>query len=349
MSPLESPTIDAARIFNPMNNSQSIVQIVPYPLSHRGGVNDYARVLAASLASVNGLTTDFVTGLTLSESTWRPSRADAAILHYVNYGYHPRGIPFWLPKRVSEMRQSLEGPLITIFHELYASSGWHRSAFWLQPLQKRLARLVAQSSVICVVSSNLLANQLRKLLPSAPVVVRPVFSTFGEPRLSREQIASRDPERWVTCGGTELIRRSLRSFPGGKDLVVIGGEEQEDIRRQLKDGRYWPDIEAAPASERLATCAFGWMDYFAQTHVKTEAILKSTAFAAYCAHGVIPVFFSVNSKISLDGDVMPGPFTLATLPTASERPAIAEAIYNWYQRNASSAGLAAAIAKVIQL
>ena len=178
----------AAGIFNPVNNSHSIVQIVPYPLSHRGGVSDYAKVLARSLADVNGLSTDFVTGLALSESTWRPPRAGAAILHYVNYGYHPRGIPFWLPKRVSEMRQSLGGPLITIFHELYASSGWRRSAFWLQPLQKRLARLLAQSSVVCVVSSSLLANQLRKVLPSAPVVVRPVFSTFGEPTLSDEQI-----------------------------------------------------------------------------------------------------------------------------------------------------------------
>ena len=162
------------------------------------------------------------------------------------------------------------------------------------------------------------------------------------------RFASRDPERWVICGGTELIQRSLRSFPRGKDLVVIGGDEREDIRRRLKDDRYWPNIEAAPASERLAACAFGWLDYFVQTHVATEAILKSTAFAAYCAHGIIPVFPSVNSKISLDGDVMPGPFTLATLPSASERPAMAQAIYNWYQRNASSAGLAAAIAKVIQ-
>jgi hypothetical protein len=334
--------------FNPVNNPHPIVQIVPYPSSHRGGVNDYAKVLAGSLANASGLSTDFVTGLALSDSAWRPSRAAAAILHYVNYGYHPRGIPFWLPKRVSEMRPLLGGPLITIFHELYASSGWRRSAFWLQPLQKRLARLVAQSSVTCVVSSNLLANQLRKLLPSAPIVVRPVFSTFGEPTLSHEQIADRNPERWVICGGNELIQRSFRSFPSGKDLAVIGGDEQEDIRRQLKADRYWPDIEAAPASERLAKCAFGWVDYFARSDVRTEVILKSTAFAAYCAHGVIPVFPSVNSKISIDGDVMPGPFTLATLPTARERPAIAQAIYHWYQRNASSTGLATTIAKVIQ-
>ncbi len=99
MFPVGSPAIHAAGIFNPVNNSHSIVQIVPYPLSHRGGVSDYAKVLARSLADVNGLGTDFVTGLALSESTWRPPRAGAAILHYVNYGYHPRGIPFLASKK----------------------------------------------------------------------------------------------------------------------------------------------------------------------------------------------------------------------------------------------------------
>ncbi len=59
-------------------------------------------------------------------------------------------------------------------------------------------------------------------------------------------------------------------------MVVIGGDEREDIRRRLKDDRYWPTSKvAAPASERLAACAFGWLDYFVQTHVATEAILKS--------------------------------------------------------------------------
>jgi hypothetical protein len=331
-----------------VNKSHTIVQVLPSPLSHRGGVSEYAKLLAKSLETGQGLTTDFVIGPTLQDAQWHSSPASGGILHYVNYGYHPRGIPGWLPKRVNELRDSLGGPLITIFHELYASSAWTRSAFWLQPLQKRIARSVAQASTMCLVSSNLLANQLRNLLASACVVVRPVFSTFGEPSLSSQQIVNRDPERWAICGGTELIRRSMRSFPGGKDLFVMGGVEQSDIRRQLGHNHYFPNIEAELASERLASCTFGWLDYFVEADVPTEAILKSTTFAAYCAHGVIPVFPFANSQISVSGDAMPGPFTLATLPSPNKRPVVAQAIYDWYQRNAASAGLAAMIGNVIE-
>ena len=122
-------------------------------------------------------------------------------------------------------------------------------------------------------SSSVLAAQLQKLAPAAHVIVRPVLSTFGEPRLSLEQLAGRDPNRWVICGGTELVRRSLRSFPGGRELFVIGGTEQPEIRRRLDDAHYFPNIEPHVASELLLSCAFGYLDYFETPDVPTAAVL----------------------------------------------------------------------------
>lgn len=330
-----------------MTEPRTVLQIVPRVPGSREGVGDYASILAATLEQTHGVKTKFVTGASILEKETPLSSAAAVVLHYVNYGYDSRGLPTWLPRELRRIQQRCGGRLITIFHELYAASSWRRSAFWLQPLQKRIARAVAQSSVVCIVSSAVLAEQLQRLAPAAQVVVRPVVSTFGEPSLSSEQLARRDPRRWVICGGTELIQRSLRSFRGPAELFVVGGADRPEIRRSLDDAHYLPNVEAAVASGILASCTFGWIDYFERTDVPTAAILKSTAFAACCAHGVIPVLPTVSSKIALGDDALPGPFSPGNVPEESERPAIAQAIYDWYGRNAASAHLAACIAKAI--
>lgn len=325
-----------------------ILQIVPRAPGSREGVGDYAGILAQRLTKAHDCETVFATAAELSNEKWPPPpTASAVILHYVNYGYDPRGVPSWLPGRLQQIQRDCGGKMITIFHELYATSSWRRSAFWLQPLQKRVARAIAQSSAVCIVSSSVLAAQLQKLVPAARVIVRPVLSTFGEPRLSAEQLANRDPQRWVICGGTELVRRSLRSFAGAGELFVIGGSDQPEIRRLLDEAHYFPKIEADAASRILASCAFGYLDYFETADIPTAAVLKSTSFAAYCAHGVVPIFPSAGSAIALDRDALPGPFCLTNIPAESERPAIAEATYDWYRRHASSAHLAATIAEAI--
>lgn len=317
-----------------------ILQIVPRPPGSHEGVGDYANALARGLECRTGQRSEFVTAAMIADPNWRPPPgANAVILHYVNYGYDPRGIPSWLPSRLREVPR-----LVTIFHELYASGSWRQSAFWLQPLQKRIARQLAEKSAVCIVSSDVLAEQLHQFATTVQVVVRPVVSTFGEPAFHFE----RAPERWAICGGTELIRRSLRSF-AQKDveLFVVGGAEVPEIRRVMDGAHYLPQVETKAASEILSSCAFGWIDYFETSSVPTSAILKSTAFAAYCAHGVIPVLPRADSKIALGDDALPGPFTPAKLPTAVERPAISREVYDWYHRNASAEHLAATVAEAI--
>ena len=43
------------------------------------------------------------------------------LLHYVNYGFQKRGIPFRLLSILRGLRRQHHGKLVTIFHELYAS------------------------------------------------------------------------------------------------------------------------------------------------------------------------------------------------------------------------------------
>jgi hypothetical protein len=287
--------------------------------------------------------------------------ASPIILHYVNYGYDRRGVPLRLPRLLREL--TTPGRLLTIFHELYALGSIRQSAFWLRPLQKQIARSVAGLSQSAVVSSEVSRDLLRDLAPGTRIIVHPVLSNFGEPDLSPGEIAERDPHRWIICGRSDLIERSLRSFLeragqidpacAPRELFVVGGAENSTTRRILEQQRnlqthYYPEVEANAASMILASCAFAWLDYFVRPDEPIPAILKSSSFAAFCAHGVIPVGPTSGAAVGLGPDRLPGPFFVSpagqSLPSASERTAVAQSIYSWYQRNACSAHLAATIA-----
>src|SRR5207247_5862737 len=140
--------------------------------------------------------------------------------------------------------------------------------------------------------------------------------------------------------GSALSERSLRSFLrllsripesiAPRSLFVLGGNENPVTRSLLVDlavqSDYRPHIAAAAASEILRTCSFAWFNYFHRPDVETSVILKSSAFAAACAHGVIPVFPHRGSAVSLDGDRLPGPFFLepdrCEIPDAQARAKI---------------------------
>jgi hypothetical protein len=292
---------------------------------------------------------------------------DHVILHYVNYGYQARGIPFGLVPIMSDLRQACRGRILTVFHELYASGPPWKSAFWLQPLQKRIARTLAQFSEVCVVSSEAMLRDLGRLASGVKGVVHPVLSNFGEPDLSAGQFLQRDPHRWAICGGTALIERSLKSFRkimnripeeiAPRQLFVFGGSDNSTIRSLLLEcgiqTDYRPRIDAADAISILSASSFLWLDYFDRHEVPMEFVLKSTAFAAACAHGVIPIFPHRGSEISVEGDRLPGPFFINAdsleLPTVTARATLAEQFYSWYQRHASSDHLARGIAGALRL
>jgi hypothetical protein len=108
-------------------------------------------------------------------------------------------------------------------------------------------------------------------------------------------------------------------------------------------------VERAEVSRILSTCSFAWLDYFNLPDVPTTAILKSSAFAAACAHGVIALFPHPGSVISLRGDRLPGPYFIAAdqLELPDHRARVAAEVYAWYHRNASSARLASGIAQAL--
>jgi hypothetical protein len=350
----------------------TLLQIVPKAPGGIDGVGDYALTIAEKLRARFGCETVF--------ATFSPSAANArgfqvvpleqlqnydrVLLHYVNYGFQKRGVPYRLLSILQKLRREHRDKFVTIFHELYASGPPWTSAFWLQPLQIHLAKAVARLSDTCIVSGDNFRRELNRMVPSAAIELHPVPSGIGEPSLSQDQIADRDPHRWIIFGGTALVERSLRSLRqllpripdaiSPRKLFVLGGHENPSTRSLLVDlgleTDYRPQIAAGDASEILETCSFAWFNYFHRPDVETSVILKSSAFASACAHGVIPVFPHHGSAIQINSDRMPGPFFIEReqidVPTAETRAEVATEIYSWYRRHASSEQLVRSIAKM---
>ena len=359
------------------SDADVVLQIVPRVSDNPDGVTDYALNLAKALLTQYRLRTVFaaaepsqvsekegfkiapIAGDSLSRD--KPARV---ILHYVNYGYQKRGLPFSLLPILHRVRESYRGRFLVILHELFASGPPWKSEFWLQPLQKKIARDVARLADARLVSSESMRQTFEELVPGLDIVVHPVPSAFGEPVINPVQLRERDNHRWLICGGTELIERSLRSFlriagaiPANvapRNLVVLGGMENSRVRQLLKtlpdiDSKYFSAVSPEAASQILSTCAFAWLDYFTAGRANPDLLLKSSSFANVCAHAVVCVTPHAMAPISLEGDLLPGPFAIARgevkMPSGSDRPDVARAIYDWYHRHASVASLSRVVAE----
>src|ERR1051325_4508143 len=100
-----------------------VLQIVPHLPGGFDGVGDHALNLARALSSDFGITTTFlvaaktsakskdgfgiISGLNPESCAQLARDHEHVILHYVNYGYQARGVPFLLRAFVKELRSHL--------------------------------------------------------------------------------------------------------------------------------------------------------------------------------------------------------------------------------------------------
>jgi hypothetical protein len=350
-----------------------VLQIVPHLPGSFDGVGDYALNLARQLSAEHGIETSFlVAGQTGVTSRGRyniisgldPGRTaelardhEHVILHYVNYGYQARGVPFHLSAFVKRLRPQVRGRWVTTFHELYASGPPWKSAFWLRPFQVRIAHEMMDAATSCVVSNHPIEQAIHRHDPRKRVHLIPVMSNFGEPEL--DDFGGGSPNRWAICGGTALIARSLRLLEqlcakippefAPEHVDLVGGREDasvSEVLERLKRTRpdlsfhHYAEVGVDLASEVLRQSVFGFIDYFGAGRVWPGMLLKSTAFAALCAHGVIPVLAHREPPIALAGDSLPGPFYLipgaTNLPRSEELPETRRRVYRWYHAHAAS-------------
>ena len=194
------------------------------------------------------------------------------------------------------------------------------------------------------------------------------MSNFGEPALA--DFSATSPKRWAICGGTNLVNQSLLSFERACSLIppvffpahldVIGGRDTNSTRdiveRLIREVsglscHYYPEVTVDHASLLLRQASFGWLDYFGKTEMTPGMILKSTAFAAFCAHAVIPIASHREEFLSIEEDPFPGPWYLtsrgARFPMLDGLGELREKIHSWYWAHAASPRLARRYAEAL--
>jgi hypothetical protein len=222
----------------------------------------------------------------------------AVLLHFSGYGYQERGVPSWLLRGLQMWKNSRAGiPLLTAFHELYATGVPWQSSFWLCPVQKWIAYSVLKLSSGVLAPTEVYTNVLQNWSGCRDVEITrlPVFSNVGEPGCGpapsiREPIA-------VAFGLNGVEDRLFGTYRRQVERVLI----QLGIRRVVDVG---PRLSPLPrklagipliskgvlpeiaVSEVLRLARFGLIAY--PLHV----ICKSGVFAAYAAHGIVPIVFS---------------------------------------------------------
>lgn len=314
--------------------TETLVQIVPSLPPPVEGVGGYALALEEVLRERVGLPSRFLPARRLPALTaealgvaLEETGARVVLLHYAGYGYHPRGCPSWLVQALE--RWVGEGRrLVTVFHEVWATGPPWRSSFWLSPLQRRLAGALARSSAGVITSLELYKQNLLGRAPGREVSVLPVFSTLGEPA-SVPPLSGR-ARRLVVFGGPGARGRAFREVGEALEAACreLDIEEVYDVGPPLTKRperiagipvRPLGVLPAAEVSAFLRGSLAGFVAYPA------PFLAKSTIFAAYASHGLLPV--SAWHRPRREAETPP-PFWS---PGSQEEPqAVADRARAWY-------------------
>jgi hypothetical protein len=170
----------------------------------------------------------------------REAEQDAVVLvEYSGYGYTRRGAPWWLLRGLRKACGSGGVPLITIFHELYASSykPWD-ARFWLMPVQRYVTGRLASISDGCTANWDAAARWLGRQVDGKPVRMSPTFSNVGEPG-SLPNYNARKP--YAVCFGGARRKEEMYSQYGqvlSETLCQIGIEEIVDVGPSPRKSAY---------------------------------------------------------------------------------------------------------------
>jgi hypothetical protein len=289
-----------------------LLHIVPELPPATGGVGSYAANLSRGLAP-RGVTSRFLVaapgwsaaggldGAPIDERSapalarqLEEAEAENVLVHYANYGYHGRGCPSWLVGGVTCWRAAAPWRrLLSVFHEVYASGPPWRSSFWLSPVQRRLAARLLRSSDLAATSLRLYARRLARWRPRREVVVQAVFSNVGEPAAVPAP-AERRPRTLVVFGGQGSRRRAhfeqrraLAAACRALDIaeIVDLGPALDALPEQL-EGVPVQQLGQRPEEEVSAILLRSYAGFLAYP---APFLGKSGVFAAYCAHGLVPV------------------------------------------------------------
>jgi hypothetical protein len=311
---------------------QTLIQVVPRRAAGPDGVADCALALARTLRAYRGVNSVFLSATpsvdaTPAEDDWKTvcvakrqaqiladtvqllsaeSNACALVLHFSGYGYQKRGVPLWLVQGLRLWnRRASRLPLLTIFHELYATGRPWQSSFWVSPLQKQIARSILNLSSAAIAPTDWYRKRLSEWRDGRPIEVTtmPVFSNVGEPgRCSAPRTRSAAAVVFGLAGVEDrlfgIYRPDLERIIAALSIEKIFdvGPRFSSVPRTLAGVPVISKgvLPRAAVSELLQRTRFGFIAY------PLDFIGKSGVFAAYAAHGVVPIVLS-DKQGAFDG------------------------------------------------
>jgi glycosyltransferase involved in cell wall biosynthesis len=332
-----------------------LIQVVPRLTPGRCGVSDQAALLARELKRKFAIDSAFVIlnskeGCDLSypvvycppsqllENCLRltEGRSGALLVHLSGYGYSADGAPTLLADALRGVRASGRFRIAVYFHELFVGGMPWRKAFWFSRRQRRAVRRIVEEADLEVTSMRRHADWLEcepMRLCKTPVQLLPVFSSAGEtdepaPPGSRDAalaVFGLPGSRRKSYNRLPSMGSMLRSL-GIKEIIDVGPEfDIPSAVLELPVRRMGEQPEEGLA-DLFSRTAFGFVPH------APEGLAKSSIFASYCAHGMIPVLaesFSMEVDGLKDGIHVVSPQSVQTA-LESGLDSCSTAAWHWY-------------------
>jgi hypothetical protein len=345
-----------------------VISIIPRLPPAIDGVGDYALNLARQLRKNFEIDTQFI----VCDPTWQGSTciegfsidkietrsagslfaklkqhtSSVVFLHFSGYGYAKRSCCFWLIESLEQWKQSTSNTLVTMFHEVYSAFGvpW-KSQFWASHIQRSLAARLIKISDRCLTNIELHAKMLSSLCHIQPqsFYTLPVFSNIGEP--DQNPPLSERKKHLVIFGQTGSRIKAYRESGKLIEKICKGLEIEQILDIGKPTGMKSHTIgdvplvelgECSPAdiSRTLQNSIAGFLNY------DPFRLAKSGIFAAYCAHGLIPI--NANSADTIHDGINSGKqyWTLDNTdshPELASLQTIADNADRWYKTHSLNA------------
>jgi len=294
-----------------------VTVIVPRLPPAVDGLGDYSLALARELRNNFGVHSEFIVG----DPRWKSIDSvegfkvnvvsdrkkqqlkkllpqdpqSIVLLHYVGYGYARRGCPGWLISALEDWKKSdNQRRLFSMMHELFAFGPIWTSQFWTSPIQRNIAKRIIRLSDDTLTSKMTYAEKMVKMSGGRfqSIESMPVFSNIGELEVARP-LNLRSP-RLIIFGSKGPRQRVYENGVHGLETICrdLGIEEIWDIGAKLEmdlpaiNGIIIQTkgiLESTEIGKIMADSKIGFFNY------PTEYLSKSGIFAAYCAHGMLPV------------------------------------------------------------
>lgn len=255
-------------------------------------------------------------------NTINTSGCDCIFLQYSGYGFAKRGDPYWLSAGVN----CTSKPMLTMFHEIFATGPVTSSSFWLSSLMKLISRRLARRS------SAIITNRTESSRWLGRGLVLPVFSNFGDPR---ENQLFEKRNNWISCfpyqsAGDESYWDDLAyAIKALKIESVVALGPHRNIRPDITGITSVEQTGLLPAREIsnwLSQCKYGLLSY-PPTHLG-----KSSILAGYLSHQLCTILTGFPSETPSEGLLL-GHSLLhaqALCRTSIGHKYIAENGKNWY-------------------